>query len=143
MSVSQLNRVLVYDLGDLDAAPSVIEIAGEDPRMLATDGQRVYAAIFESGNLTTVLAHETVSTNVNPYPGDPNPPPNDGDGFFPAINPVLPTAPEVGLIVRKDANDEWFDDNGGNWTPAVTWDLVNHDVAIIDAGTLSVSYQGR
>jgi len=142
VSVSQENQVQVFHPADLDAAPSVIEIKGEDPRALATDGQRVFAAIFESGNATTIIPGETVSTNVSPYPGAPNPPPNDGDGFFPAINGGNPPPPEVALIVQRNAQDEWIDDNDGNWTPAVTWDLLDHDVAIIDAQTLDVSYQG-
>ena len=55
VTVSQLNQVKVYDPLDLSAAPVVIDLAGEDPRALATDGTSVYAAIFESGNLTTIL----------------------------------------------------------------------------------------
>jgi len=142
VSVSQLNQIRVFNPGDLDADPDIIEMLGEDPRALATDGQRVFAAIFESGNLTTVIPGETVSTNLNPYPGAPNPPPNDGNDFFPPIDGANPPPPEVALIVQRNEIGEWFDDNGGNWTPAVTWDLVDHDVAAIDASTLDVSYQG-
>ncbi|MHC4429703.1 MAG: YncE family protein, partial [Planctomycetota bacterium] len=34
----------------------------------------------------------------------------------------------------------WLDDNGADWSTAVSWDLHDHDVAIIDAGTLDVDY---
>jgi YVTN family beta-propeller protein len=58
VSCSQANQVLVYDTNDLSQAPRVIAIQAEDPRALALspDGKTVYAAIFESGNATTVLA---------------------------------------------------------------------------------------
>ncbi|NNM27398.1 MAG: hypothetical protein HKO59_15695 [Phycisphaerales bacterium] len=140
VSISQLNQVAVYDPADLAAAPIVKAIKGEDPRALATDGERVYVAIFESGNNTTILDQFEVSDAVNPYPGDPNPPPNAGAGFEPPIAAGLPVAPEVGLIVRKDDTGAWIDDNGGDWSPAVPWDLLDHDLAVIDAATLDVSY---
>ena len=140
VTVSQRNQVKVYDPGNLAAAPVVIDLEGEDPRALATDGATVYAAIFESGNNTTILGEQVVSSNLNPYAGDPNPPPNDGVGFDPPIAKGLPTPPEVGIIVRKDAFGSWLDDNGGDWSAAVTWDLHDHDVAIIDANALTVDY---
>lgn len=140
VSVSQLNRIEVYDPADRSAAPVMIEIEGEDPRALATDGSTVYAAIFESGNRTTILPETVVSAGVNPYPGDPNPPPNDGAEFDPPIAGGLPTPPEVGLIVLKDQDGVWRDDNDGDWDAAVGWDLHDHDVAVVDANSLSVSY---
>ena len=81
VSVSQLNQVVAYGLPGLTS--TVIDIEGEDPRALATDGTTVYAAIFESGNETTILSQTVVSSNVNPYAGDQNPPPNAGPGFTP------------------------------------------------------------
>ncbi len=141
VSVSQENRVVVYDPADLSAPLASLLIEGEDPRELATDGDTVYAAIFESGNLTTVLFEGVVSNpSLNPYPGDPNPPPNSGTVFDPPFNETLPPPPTVGLILKKDALGVWRDDNGADWSAAVTWDLHDHDVAIIDAGTLAVTY---
>lgn len=140
VSVSQQNQLWVFDPADLSAPPTVIPIDGEDPRALATDGTKVYAAIFESGNNTTILGETVVSSTVNPYTGDPNPPPNDGVGFDPPIDPLLPAPPEASLIVQKQPDGTWRDDNNGNWSTAVTWDLHDHDVAVIDAGTLSVTY---
>ncbi len=138
VSVSQLNQVVAYDLPGF--AATVIEIEGEDPRTLATDGTSVYAAIFESGNDTTILAQTVVSSNINPYPGDANPPPNDGTGFTPPIGAGAADPPEVSLIVKKDPAGDWLDDNATDWSSAVSWDLHDHDVAIINASSLAVSY---
>src|SRR5262249_17394950 len=57
VSCSQANTVQVFDPVSLAAAPTDIAINGEDPRALAVspDGLTVYAAIFNSGNATTVL----------------------------------------------------------------------------------------
>ncbi|MAC19243.1 MAG: hypothetical protein CMJ23_06100 [Phycisphaerae bacterium] len=83
VSISQENRIMVFDPGDLSATPSSIPVRGEDPRALATDGSRIYGAIFEAGNLTTVLSEHVVKSSVNPDPGDQNPPPNAGSIFEP------------------------------------------------------------
>ena len=140
VSISQLNEVMVFDPSSLDAAPTVIPVEGGDPRALATDGVTVYLAIFESGNRTTALNQLLVSSAIlNPYPADDNPPPNDGVDFVPAQNLVNPAPPPVALIV-KDQGGAWLDDNGGDWSAAVSWDLLDHDVAVIDANTLAVGY---
>ncbi|RMF71982.1 MAG: YncE family protein, partial [Planctomycetota bacterium] len=55
--------------------------------------------------------------------------------------PDLPPPPPVSLIVRKDAaTGQWLDDVGGDWSAFITWDQHDHDVAVIDAETLAVSY---
>lgn len=140
VTLSQENRVRVYDPGDLTAAPITLAISGEDPRALAVspDGSRVYAAIFESGNATTLVRYQDVSSKDGPYGGQ-NPPPNFGSDFFPALKPDAADAPKVGQIVRK-VDGRWIDDNGADWSAKVTWDLFDHDVAIIDANTLDMEY---
>ncbi|MHC5028424.1 MAG: beta-propeller fold lactonase family protein [Planctomycetota bacterium] len=141
VSISQLDEVHVYDVQDPDLAPEIIEIAGQDPRGLATDGQMIYVAIFESGNRTTVLDHTVVSSDVSPYPAAPNPPPNAGTEFSPPINPALPPPLPMPLIVRQDGpTGGWFDDNDGDWSAAVSWGLHDHDVAIIATPDHSVTY---
>jgi len=169
VSCSQMNCVQVFDPANLATPPVEIPILGEDPRALAVapDGSAVYAAVFESGNATTLLGGGideggVVNTtgffppNVVNQPTTPhfgaNPPPNNGVLTTPAPNPGLPVAPKVGLIVRKDAAGTWADDNGGDWTSFVTgldaplsgrpmgWDLPDRDVAIIDTTTLAVTY---
>ena len=166
VSCSQATTVQVFDPADLTAAPVSVAIDAEDPRALAVspDGPRVYAAVFESGNRTTVLGGgiaagtasgffppNVVSDPATPY-GGVNPPPNASPFFDPPIAPLLPPAPAVRLIVRKDAAGAWRDDTGANWTPFVSgasasasgrpvgWDLPDHDVAVIDTATLGVTY---
>jgi len=166
VSCSQANSVLVFDPLSLATAPTRIEIEAEDPRALAVspDGAKVYAAIFESGNASTLLGGgadegegvidfppNTVNHPSGPYGGQ-NPPPNSGNGFQPPLNGANPTAPEVGLIVKRNSGGQWMDDNGGDWTAFVSgsgaslsgrptgWDLPDRDVAVIDANTLGVTY---
>jgi len=162
VSCSQANKVQVFDPRNLMAPPVDIPIDAEDPRAMAVspDGATVYVAIFESGNRTTILGGtpldgffppNAVGHPLGPY-GGTNPPPNSGSGFDPPMNPDNPPPPPVGLIVRKNAQQRWEDDNGGDWTDFVSganasvsgrpmaWDLLDHDLAVIDAATLAVSY---
>ncbi len=166
VSCSQANSVLVFDLADLNLPPQRVSIVGEDPRALAVsaDGTRVFAAVFESGNRSTVLGGgiamgagvlafppNVVSDPSGPYGGQ-NPPPNSGAAFVPPINGAAGTPPKVSLIVKKNAAGRWLDDNGGDWTNFVSgpnaaasgrpvgWDLADHDLAVIDSTTLNVSY---
>lgn len=164
VSCSQANTVLVFDPANLSLGPTRLSIAGNDPRGMAvglntsTGRQQVYVAIFESGNRSTILGGgltmsggfppNAVSDVAGPY-GGTNPPPNNGAGWNPPINPAyLPAgatpAPRVGLIVKKNAAAQWMDDNSHDWTGMVSganaaksgrpvgWDLLDHDVAVID-----------
>lgn len=162
VSCSQANLIQVYNAASPGAPIAQIVIEGEDPRALAVsnDGTKVFAAIFESGNKSTILGGgadgfigfppNVVNDPSGPY-GGTNPPPNAGAGFDPPINPVLPAPPKVGLIVKKDGAGNWMDDNGGNWTGFVSganaansgrpvgWDVLDNDVAVIDTSTNTVS----
>lgn len=148
----------------------VIPIHADRPKALAVspDGTRVYAAILESGNGTTILAprqtplgHLTpagpVELDIGPY-GGINPPPNAGTNFFPEINPEIPssnTPPRVSLIVRKGPDNRWRDDNNADWTEFVSgtnapfsgrvpgWDLLDRDIAIVDTSSGNVTYAER
>lgn len=175
VSCSQANTVLVIDPADLSAAATRLTLLGEDPRAMAVNvtGSEVYVAIFESGNRTTILGGgaapgtigfppNAVNSTASPYfdsgqpftlgVNPPNPPPNDGTGFSPAVDVSNGTPPRVGMIVRKDALDRWMDDNSHEWTHMVSgpqasesgrlvgWDLYDHDVAIIDTSSLAVRY---
>ncbi|MBM4109258.1 MAG: hypothetical protein FJ255_10695 [Phycisphaerae bacterium] len=168
VSCSQANMLQVFDPGNLSAAPIAVPIEGEDPRALAvsSDGARVYAAIFESGNSSTLLGGgaaqptiinfppNVVSDATGPYGGQ-NPPPNSGGAFVPPIAPANNPAIRVGLIVKKDAGGAWRDDNSRDWTTMVSgaqasrsgrvvgWDLVDHDIAVVNASTLAVDYHKR
>jgi YVTN family beta-propeller protein len=141
VSLSLAERLATVDAA-APGAVSTIAIAGSQPRALAAspDGSKVYLAIFESGNHTTSLPHATVSLTSGPYAGQ-NPPPNAGTAFSPAIGAGLAaSAPDVGQIVRKNAAGQWLDGNGRNWSSFVTWDLHDHDIAVIDAATNAVIY---
>jgi YVTN family beta-propeller protein len=172
VTCSQVNRVQVFDPMAPGAPVATIPIAGEDPRALAVspDGATVYAAIFESGNGSTILGGgldeagvlagggsfppNGVSAPTGPHLGV-NPPPNAGAGFNPAPNPANPAPPPVALIVRKDAGGTWLDDTGADWTGLVSglgaplsgrpfgWDLPDRDLARIDVATFGVTYARR
>lgn len=157
VTCAQASKLMVFDLADLDAAPLILDIEGEEPREMAVspDGSKVYIAIFESGNHSTILgAHgqgSVVQDPTGPYGGQ-DPPPNDGENFNPPINPDLPVAPPpFGLIVKKNSEGQWRDDNTGDWTEFVTglsavisgrivgWDMIDNDVIVVDANTLEMS----
>ncbi len=168
VACSQVNKLQLFDPANLaGGVTNEVLIAGEDPRSLAVspDGTKVYAAFFESGNGSTLLAGggdgttisfppNAVSDASGPY-GGANPPPNSGTLFAPLRNPANPVAPPVGLIVKKNAAGAWMDDNARNWTSLVSganaalsgrmpgWDVVDNDVAIIDAATRGVTYARR
>ncbi|RVU83714.1 hypothetical protein EOL70_15420 [Leucothrix sargassi] len=168
VTASQANQVNVFDPSNLNAAPQSIFINGEDPRALAVsqDGSQVYAAVFESGNGTTIVTGgksnnfevDLVRRPEGPY-GGINLPPNNGTEYNPPINPNIAAPPAVSMIVRKDDEGRWMDDNNGDWSRFISgdlaglggtrggrvegWDLPDRDVAIINANTLAVSYQSR
>ena len=173
VACSQVNKLQLFDPSNPSGGvTNEVVLEGEDPRSLAVspDGTKVYAAIFESGNSSTILAGggdgstisfppNAVSNPASPYANPPNPPPNpppnSGTNFFPPKNPAAGTPPPVGLIVKKNAAGAWMDDNAHNWTPLVSgpnaglsgrpvgWTVVDNDVAIIDAATRVVTYAER
>jgi YVTN family beta-propeller protein len=162
VSLSQENQVMTMDPADVSAAPIYLNIAGKHPRQLAVspDGQTVYAAVFASGNNTTTLGvvegNNPINDVTGPH-GGVNPFPNDGIAFNPPINPALAVPPpKMGLIVKKNGQGRWLDDVGGDWNaffngPSNTphdkafpriggWDMVDNDVAVINANTMALSY---
>ena len=166
VSCAGANTVQVFDPANRNLAGS-IPIDGQRPKAMAVSPDRttVYVAIFESGNGSTILSAGIGALTVFPQPTvvdfldgphrGQNPPPNSGAVFLPPINPLLPTnstPPRVGLIVKKNNAGRWLDDNQGDWTEYIRgtnsifsgrprgWDLVDHDVAVIDAATWSVGY---
>jgi len=141
VTVSQLNQIRVYNPVNLTLAPTILNLEGEDPRALAVspDGLSVYAAIFESGNLTTAVRQQDVSNPTGPY-GGLNPPPNAGNLFSPPINPAITSPPPVAHIVRRNSAGQWLDGNNRVWTNFVGWNMHDHDVAIINTTTLALTY---
>ena len=144
VSCAMPNTMQVFDPVTRQLVTNLV-IGAERPKALATspDGSKVYAAIFESGNGTTVLGPKLGGTSTRPpFPGtngsgplysqnvvsDPrgpyggqNPPPNSGTNFSPAIKPQ-PTAPlpTSSVVVRKNSAGRWMDDNSRDWTAFVT-----------------------
>ena len=141
-------------------------VKGDRPKSLdvSPDGARVYVALFESGNASTILAPRLTTLDVVPPPGvvaDPegphhgqDPPPNRGALFVPPIAPYLDpnTYPRGSLIVKKNAAGRWMDDNEGDWTEFVSgakavrsgrgpgWDMPDRDLAVIDTRTHAITY---
>lgn len=141
VTLSQPNQIRVYDAADTTITPTTVTIAGEQPRALtvSADGTRVYAAIFESGNATGAIRESDVSATTGPYAGR-NPPPNSGLTFDPPISRSLTLPPTVAQIVRRQPDGSWRDDNNRNWSSFVTWNVLDHDVAIINTSSLAVTY---
>lgn len=123
--VSQEDAVKIYDPVQLALAPAVVPLFGNDPRALAVspDGATVYAAIFESGNRTSIISAPEVGAGGGPPL--PNPP----------LAPGLPLPPPVGLILFYDGT-HWVDEVGTkNWDTVVSipYTLPDDDVARLDA----------
>ena len=137
VSVSEENAVLAYDPANLATPPTSIPIQGKNPRALATDGTRVYVAIFESGNRSMILPASYVQDPTGPY-GGLDPPPNSGNAFNPPLAPGLPAPPPTGLIINKEGVN-WKDDNNHVWDALVTWNLNENDIASIQVSTLTVT----
>jgi YVTN family beta-propeller protein len=117
------DRVKVYDAATRAQVAS-LSLFAEKPRALAANaaGTEVYVAAFESGNKTTILFEDLVSSAGGPPA--PNPP----------RSPALGAAPETGLIVKfNPANGRWEDEVGGNWSSKVNYSLPDNDVFVIDA----------
>ncbi|MFP6615848.1 MAG: beta-propeller fold lactonase family protein, partial [Candidatus Hydrogenedentota bacterium] len=70
VSCSRTDIIQLYDITGADSPNDVyglrdeVYLQGEDPRSLATNGTNIYAAIFESGNSTTLIFGETGTGTV-------------------------------------------------------------------------------
>jgi YVTN family beta-propeller protein len=127
---------------------AIITVFSDKPRALArsTDGSKVYAAGFHSGNQTMTLNSSFVCTtgatalsNNTPEPAcslaggtSPGgmPPPHQNR------NPDEIDRPENGLIVkwkRDGTTNAWQDELGRNWNDWVKFNLPDRDVFEIDA----------
>jgi DNA-binding beta-propeller fold protein YncE len=156
------NMVQVFDPATELLVTNLV-LDGNVPRAMdvSPDGSKVYVAIFESGNASTIIGTgiSQGAPRANPvdFPFAPslglNPPPNSGTNFVPAINPLLTNPPpQVGLIVKKNSASRWMDDNNGDWTEFIRgtnaaftgrvpgWDMPDHDLAVIDTTTFGVTY---
>jgi YVTN family beta-propeller protein len=130
--LSEEDRIAVYDLTNLDAAPASIALTQSDPRALAVsnDGSTLYVIALDSQNGTTAVAHEIVRNNGGPPA--PNPP----------MDPGLPAPPDVALIVKHDGT-AWRDETGASWSSFLNYTLLDHDVIEISTSSLAVTGQHR
>jgi DNA-binding beta-propeller fold protein YncE/mono/diheme cytochrome c family protein len=153
VAVSHEDAVKVYDLANLSAAPIVVKLFASKIRALAvsTDGSTVYAVPQDSGNQTTVVDANIITTNnanldtarltalgLNnmtcsgprpPYPAMPA-----GISRNPALIDPADGIPKVGLIVRWDtATSAWVDDQGQVWTQCLPFRMPDHDLFAINA----------
>jgi DNA-binding beta-propeller fold protein YncE len=166
VSCSQANQIQVFDPENLTQAAVSIDVFAEDPRSMAVspDGSKVYVAAFESGNKTTILAggidesdgtltfpNNPVNRLSGPYAGQ-NPPPNNGTAFLPDLNPALPQAPKVSLIIKQAEDERWLDENGKDWSQMVSgnqaalsgripgWKLLDRDIIVLDTNSFEIDY---
>jgi len=165
VSCASDNTVRVFDPATRQLVTNLV-IDGDRPKAMTVspDGSRVYVAIFESGNASTILAPPLTPfdiiapPSVVSYPGGPyggqDPPPNASLNFNPPLNPNLEpnAAPTGSHIIKKNASGRWMDDNNGDWTEFVSgtnaavsgrvvgWDMPDRDVAIIDTATFATTY---
>jgi hypothetical protein len=161
VAVSQEDALRVYDLGDLDAAPSTVPLFGRDVRALAVSGDasQVYAVVLRSGNRTTILGvHHTfpgaVGLGLDParlgamglrdidcdgpsptYPGLPA-----GVVRNPSLIDPPDGIPKVGLIVEWNPTaGQWQDELQQDWTGCLPYTLADNDLFVINVSDLAVT----
>ncbi len=163
VSCGQPNLVQVFNVSTFQVITN-ITIDGNRPRAMdvSPDGSKVYVAVFESGNASTIIG-SGVSTGLpqpSPinFPDAPshglNPPPNSGTNFVPALIPALSNSPppRVSLIVKRNQARRWMDDNQGDWTEYIRgtnaaftgrlpgWDIPDNDLAVINTANFAITY---
>ena len=113
---------------------TILNLFGDRPRALAVtpDGSTVYAAIFRSGNQTTVVDERAICDGDEPCATGQTTAP--GGLPFPKANTQGIEGPTVGLIVGVDpATGQWQDELGRDWSEVVRFNLPDLDVFRIDA----------
>jgi YVTN family beta-propeller protein len=122
-------------------AIAIVTLFGDTPKALAVspDGNTVYAAIFKSGNQTTVIHEQAVCDGGAAIPCFIKAGEVTGPGKLPPPNPKTITgltSPEVGLIVKYDGT-KWIDELATDWSNLVRFNLPDSDVFAIDANALT------
>jgi YVTN family beta-propeller protein len=121
--------VWVFDATSLGAALggtplTILNLFGDTPRALAVtpNGATVYAAVFHSGDQTTIVPQGIL----------PTPPPLQ---TLPEPAPVGGTlaTPQVGVMLKYQSGTTWVDVTGATHTNLVQFLLPDHDVFAIDA----------
>ncbi|MCH9695263.1 MAG: hypothetical protein K0U72_12205 [Gammaproteobacteria bacterium] len=117
--------VWVFDSTALSDTPGgqalqILTLFGDRPRPLAvsSDGLRVFAGIFLSGNQTTSIPPRSIQKAA---------PTTSADGI---------AQPDTGIIVRFNGQD-WVDELGQTWNRSVPFQLPDYDIFEIDAVALT------
>jgi YVTN family beta-propeller protein len=137
VSVAGEDVVKVYDASTL-AQVTTIPVSGRRPRSLAksADGSKVYVAIFDAGNRTTILGPEKVAPDSMPTGFGFG---TGGDIEFPR-NGLLPTPPHVGLLVLQASFDQNYYDMWGNlWSSRAKYRFFEQDVVVIGTASNTVT----
>src|SRR5262245_16599327 len=116
---------------------------GDTPRALAASpsGNRVYAAVFHSGNRTAAISELGPCNDAGGAANNTVAPPCTVNGVTlpggtpnPDTNVQNVKGPEVGLIVKVNPVSGHFEDRlGRNWDPTLRFTLPDEDVFVIDA----------
>ncbi len=127
VSVSQEDRVRVFDLADLSTPPRVLDLPGSDPRSLvvSNDGAHLHVTFLDGGNRTTVVPPDRVQALGPP-------------GVIPSMATNLPAPPATSLIVQW-INGTWTGPLGGNWDAAVSYTMPDVDLVTLDTSTETVT----
>ncbi len=138
--------VWVFDAPSVDQAQGdatplkVLPLFGMPARGLAVspDGGTVYAAIFKSGNQTTVVGSTNLILGPNSTKYGKKGLSTDASGFGGSNLEILGAkkAPNTGVIVQYK-NGHWVDSYGTNWDAFVPYSLPDKDVFAIDANAAS------
>src|SRR5262245_22120367 len=116
---------------------------GDTPRALTASpsGNRVYAAVFHSGNRTATISELGPCNDAGGAANNTVAPPCTVSGVTlpggtpnPDTNAQNVKGPEVGLIVKVNPVSGHFEDRlGRNWDPTLRFTLPDEDVFVIDA----------
>ena len=163
VSVAGEDAIEVFELADLDLAPTPVPLFSRKPRALAVaaDGSKVYAVTLFSGNGTTVvngniifggsaaldpgrlsaLGLNNITCDGAPASYPPLPP---GVVRNPALTDPADGIPRVGLIVGwNDGAGRWEDETGQDWSHCLPYRLPDHDLFVIDSTSLAVTEVDR
>ena len=140
--------VWVFDATNLGTALggtplTVLTFFGDTPRALAASpsGNRVYAAVFHSGNRTATISELAPCNDAAGAANNTIAPPCTVNGVTvpggtpnPDSNRQNVKGPEVGFIAKFNPVSGHFEDRlARNWDPALRFTLPDEDVFVIDA----------
>lgn len=122
----------------------IINLFGDTPRALAVDktGSTVYAAVFNSGNQTSIVHESVLCKTFQDYPNDRKCTTLDGKELpggrtAPSTNKDGVHQPQTSMIVKYDPQDgKWKDSGGLDFSNGVRLNLPDKDVFAINTSTL-------